>query len=144
MPLSAEAAVTSVSTLKRVVVIPTSKKSPLEERVRHRILGLMERLDVRQKALAAGTHISQSVMSKLLSGQQRITLEYLEEFCFFFQKTPSEFVAEAGATFVNLKEMEGDLLERFREMDDKERRALLDVLDWRLKKQPQRPTRRRQ
>lgn len=110
------------------------RESALEERVRKRILALKDRGDVDQKTLSNGTRISPSKLSKILSGKQRMTLAYLEEFCFFFQLTPAELVSDPHVPFTQLKEMEPDILLRVREMEDKERRALIDVLDWRLKK----------
>lgn len=120
---------------------PRPRESALEERVRKRLLALIDRGDVDQKTLANGTRIPPSNLSKILSGKQRITFAYLEEFCFFFQRTPAELVAEPGVGFIQLKEMEADLIARYREMEDKEKRALIDVLDWRLKKGKQKPER---
>lgn len=106
----------------------------LQARVLARILTLAERLDYAQKGLADHLRVSQGTMSKILSGKQDLTLAYIEDFCFVFQVTPEELVAEPGSQMVVLRPMEPDLLARFREMEEKDQKSLIDVLDWRLKK----------
>lgn len=119
------------------------KASRFEERLVKRILVLKDKRNISDKELAAGTKIHASTVSKLLNLKQQWTLPYLEEFCFFFQKTAAELLAEPHVHWTQLREREPDLIARFRDMDYDEQRSLLAVLDWRLKKPIEKTSSRR-
>lgn len=115
----------------------------LQDRVRARLRDLVDERDIQQDTIGAFLGLSRSSVSRLLNDPDYgVMLEHIERLCEFFQITASELTAEPGALILPVSPLESDLLDRFRRMGEHERLALITVLDWRLKQQPIKKTRR--
>lgn len=83
-------------------------------------------------ALAKWLQVDRSTVSKRLSEHgTALCLDFLDEVSAFYQKSVSEIVQAPEAVFQSVSPLEASLLDRFRKMNELQRRSLLTVLDWR-------------
>lgn len=92
---------------------------------------LCDSLGLSQTRVAEYLQMDKSAVSRLLSvGGTSLTVDHLEQFAPLIQRRPSELVAEQDAEVVVVSPVEARLLSRAREMTERQRTALLEVVDW--------------
>lgn len=106
------------------------KHAPLEDRVRARLLTLIEQRGISYEKIAPHLGISASAVSKLLGGKNGIGLHHIDGFCVALQVTPAELVAEPGSLIQAISPIEAAILDIVRKMNELSRHSLLTVLEW--------------
>ncbi len=117
--------------LKMGMILPRSGMgNDLQERVRERLAGLVEKRGVNHDVIAKRVGVSRSYLSRLLGPHGgAIMFSHIEGFCEFFQITPAELLAEPGSIIQPITPIEAAFLAHLRQMTELERRSLLTILE---------------
>jgi transcriptional regulator with XRE-family HTH domain len=102
----------------------------LSERVRIRVREEMQKRNLSQSDVAGLVEgLDQSKVSRLLSGEQRITLDELEYLAFAISVPPSELIRDRGMEWMaEMTPTEMRILEHYRRADEELQRSIRRIL----------------